>query len=216
VYFSIVTNGTLLTDRISDFLKKNNFFVKISIDGDAESQNANRVFVSGAPTYDLVIASIKRFLEYDRFYISLTVPLNNLAFLFKNYIHLTNSGIKNVKIQASIHESWKISDIELLSNEIKQIVDYFDENKLGSNGHKLQINRLDDSCYDSFTKMINLRPNGDIYICHTCSIYSKINKYFLLGNVYSLTSESLSENYWKKLSNFVEQKNVLNKLINQK
>ena len=44
--FSITTNATLLTKEIADFLITNEFRLAISLDGDKESNDRNRKFVS--------------------------------------------------------------------------------------------------------------------------------------------------------------------------
>lgn len=59
--YNITTNGTLLDDKIGDFLVKNNFAVLISLDGDKETQDRNRVFANGGGTFDVVIKNLRSF-----------------------------------------------------------------------------------------------------------------------------------------------------------
>lgn len=65
IIYSITTNATLLNDKIIDYLREKNFNVMISIDGPQEVQDANRKFINGAGSYDVVIKNIRRLYEKD-------------------------------------------------------------------------------------------------------------------------------------------------------
>lgn len=58
--FSITTNGLLLINKeIADFLKENEFWIVVSIDGTKSNHDRYRVTRSGAPTYDCLIDIIE-------------------------------------------------------------------------------------------------------------------------------------------------------------
>jgi len=48
---NMVTNGSLITDKIAQTLKRHNVQVSISIDGDAFATNTSRVYADGSPVY---------------------------------------------------------------------------------------------------------------------------------------------------------------------
>jgi len=54
ISFSVTTNGTLLTPRISDFLVKHSFSVMLSLDGDKDNNDQYRRFINGSGSYDVV------------------------------------------------------------------------------------------------------------------------------------------------------------------
>jgi len=56
--FGLTTNGSLLTDRVVDFLAAHRFETHISIDGPAEVHDRYRVDVRGRKTFDLVWKNI--------------------------------------------------------------------------------------------------------------------------------------------------------------
>lgn len=58
--FGITTNGTLLDDRAIKILCDNDFVIMISLDGDQENHDRNRVFKSGKGSYDVVMKNYKR------------------------------------------------------------------------------------------------------------------------------------------------------------
>lgn len=59
ISYSIVTNLSLMTDEILDFLIKYKINISTSLDGDKELHNLNRAFQNGADTFDTVIKQIK-------------------------------------------------------------------------------------------------------------------------------------------------------------
>ena len=54
VHYNIVSNLTLLTDEIINFLQIYNFGISTSLDGSKEIHDNNRVFINGKGTYDIV------------------------------------------------------------------------------------------------------------------------------------------------------------------
>ncbi|MEF9959806.1 MAG: radical SAM protein [Niameybacter sp.] len=54
--FSMTTNGTLINDKIEEYIRENNIFVQISIDGRKEVNDINRFNSSGEGIFDKVIA----------------------------------------------------------------------------------------------------------------------------------------------------------------
>lgn len=56
--FHMTTNGSLLTEKVVPFLVEHNFHLLISIDGQKESHDKNRVFKNGMGTYDTIIENI--------------------------------------------------------------------------------------------------------------------------------------------------------------
>lgn len=57
--FTITTNGILLADKdICDFLRKNNFWICVSIDGYKEHHDKNRLSIDGEKTYEKIIKNI--------------------------------------------------------------------------------------------------------------------------------------------------------------
>lgn len=58
IYFSIQTNGTMLDEAWAKFLKKEQFLVGISIDGNAFLHNMHRVDAEGNGSYDKVMQGL--------------------------------------------------------------------------------------------------------------------------------------------------------------
>ena len=80
--FSLTTNGTLLTDDVLHFLVEHQFCILISIDGDKQSHDQNRIFrETGAGSFDVIEQNINRFIElypkYDKRGIITTLTADN-------------------------------------------------------------------------------------------------------------------------------------------
>ena len=72
--FTLTTNGVLLTDEVSDFLTKHDFSIIVSLDGNKENHDRNRVGPDGKGSFDKVFANLQRFRQnhsdYNRLAIS--------------------------------------------------------------------------------------------------------------------------------------------------
>ena len=66
VEFSLTTNGTLLSEKIVEFLSEHKIGVTVSIDGDRELNDRMRVFHDGRGSYDIMVPKIKMLLQRHR------------------------------------------------------------------------------------------------------------------------------------------------------
>ncbi len=63
VYFTLTTNGTLLTEEIDEFLVDNEFGVMVSLDGEEEAHDRYRRDLGGNGTHDVITTNVRRLLE---------------------------------------------------------------------------------------------------------------------------------------------------------
>lgn len=59
ITFGMTTNGTLLKGDIADYLNEHGFQVGISLDGNKEEHDANRVFVNGKGSFDVIMENVR-------------------------------------------------------------------------------------------------------------------------------------------------------------
>ena len=86
IKWSMQSNGTLLTDKYIDILKKHNVSVGISLDGLKEQHDRYRKFKNGNPTFDIIINNIKKLQENDiRCGTLITITDNNVDSLIEIY-----------------------------------------------------------------------------------------------------------------------------------
>jgi len=60
IYYTITTNGTLLSDENIAFIKKNNIGLCISIDGDQENHDRNRIYPDSSGSHAIIMDNIKK------------------------------------------------------------------------------------------------------------------------------------------------------------
>ncbi|WP_194191476.1 radical SAM protein [Clostridium chrysemydis] len=63
IIYNITTNGLLLNDEIIDFLVENKFAITLSIDGDKENHDRNRVRLNGEGSHDQIMKNYKNLKE---------------------------------------------------------------------------------------------------------------------------------------------------------
>lgn len=64
--FSLTTNATIFNEEILAFLLENEFAIKVSIDGDREVNDINRVDCSGDSVYDKILANLVYLKEFEQ------------------------------------------------------------------------------------------------------------------------------------------------------
>ena len=101
VYYSLQTNGTLLTDSLCEYLKEHNFLVGISLDGPRTLHDANRVFSNEKGSFDRVKQGIALLRKYD-------VSFNILAVL----THLTAEYMGKLKV---FFENYGLDDLQFIT-----------------------------------------------------------------------------------------------------
>lgn len=65
VFFTLTTNGLLLTPEIVEFFKKYGVGVAVSLDGPKQVHDQNRVLAGGGSTFDKVMQGIELLRKYD-------------------------------------------------------------------------------------------------------------------------------------------------------
>ena len=65
IKYQIITNGSLLTKEVLEFLNKNRIFVQINIDGTRNFHDYLRHYKEGQPSYSIILKNLKEFCNYD-------------------------------------------------------------------------------------------------------------------------------------------------------
>lgn len=63
VSFHISTNGVVMEGEVMDYLVANNFSIAVSLDGNKDNHNRNRIFANSEGSFNRVIANIERFCK---------------------------------------------------------------------------------------------------------------------------------------------------------
>lgn len=124
--YHITTNGILLDEEIIDFFIENQFLVSISIDGDRETHNLNRLSVDGRDVYDRIILNMKKMKERDLDYsVRMTVTSNNAALLYHNIMYFHKLGVKKYHIGLDYVGEWSSEQYKVLDDQIGKLERFY-------------------------------------------------------------------------------------------
>lgn len=142
--FALATNGTLLTEKIADFIKAENISVMVSLDGNKETNDTMRVFSNGHGTYDFIERKI-RLLEVKgiNYQIAVTLDKHNVHNLLPTVEYILNNfRVKTV----NLNYPYNLNNMDL-----KQLINaIMDVNKKLIEKYRL----LTGEFYDNFIKTI--------------------------------------------------------------
>ena len=207
---SIVTNGTLLDEKLVKFLSENLIGVGLSLDGPKPINDKNRVFKnSQLSVYDVVERNIELMNEHSiRYSLSATVSKDVIENKEQVFSWLKNSDIKNVFWNILHFSSYTDSWGDFYENMADFMIESYDkllEYKIGEgklNEHlDLFINNhfRFHSCGAVGLNQITIQPNGNICICQGDSRTDDHTVGNILRDNISHVVQNETENYWKKL-----------------
>jgi uncharacterized protein len=195
ISLSVTSNGTLLTDSIFEFFKKENIELCISIDGPAHIHDLNRVYVDGRGSFEDVIKKLRRAVrELGSIQVNAVYGPITLEFLPETVSFFTQLGVSVIHLNPNIRASWQDEKISELGETYLKIADQYIGNY--RNGNEIAINLIDskiivflkggydasDRCGMAETEW-GFAPSGNIYPCERF-IGEDDNSAFCFGNVH--------------------------------
>ncbi|MDD4907547.1 MAG: radical SAM protein [Candidatus Omnitrophica bacterium] len=108
VSFYMVTNLIALTDEIADFLKKEDFFLELSVDGEERFHNLYKVGKDRRlNAYRATVLSLRSiFSRKINNYAVMVVSPPVVKYLGRNFYHLLKLGFRNIGINYALGLSW--------------------------------------------------------------------------------------------------------------
>lgn len=196
IRFSVTTNGTILTQEIIDFLKENNFYLCISIDGPEHIHNRNRCHENGEGSFVHVIENVQKVqsqlknLQVNAVYGPETIDETREVLSF-----LIQLGIPVIHLNMDIFTSWPESSHSRFLKSYLQVANCYVESY--ENGQEIGINLIDskvclflkggyaaeDICGMGETDWA-FAPSGNIYPCARLIGEDKDSP-FNLGNIHT-------------------------------
>lgn len=127
--YNITTNGYLLNDQISQFLVEKDFAILVSLDGDENEQNRNRVNIEGNATFDKVIYNVRRFKEtypeYVKFSISACYDWKTDLIKVKDFFEREKLNVTKFSPidsrNTSYYEQFTTEDMRKYDNQLVQL-----------------------------------------------------------------------------------------------
>ncbi len=195
---SMSTNGLLYSSKkVQRFIAKNsqNISIGISIDGNKEKHNLQRVYSDGSGSYYDVEKNVKLWLEqYPNASTKVTIGHEDLPYLADSIIHLWKMGIKEVPANVVFEDAWQQGDSELFEKQLIILADYIIEHRLWKAynttlfSDRIGFKQSDDVWDRNFCgtgKSFTVDSEGKIYPCVRYLGYSLQNKESIeFGNIY--------------------------------
>lgn len=208
ISFSIVTNGTLITDEIASFLVEHNIGIGLSIDGPKKINDKNRVFKSnGQSVYNRILQSIEVLKKHGcSFGLSMTMSPEFIKHKEEIIPWLKKMNVGNIFTNfyqhSEYHDWWKIHSIE----SARFITDSFEElANLGIiNGRPArQIECLISGkmkfsdCAGVGLNQFLIKPDGEVRVCQ-CDYRSDDNHigYISDGSIEEIMEKANSLKRW--------------------
>lgn len=138
--YCITTNAILINDEIIDFFIENNFSLKVSIDGDRETNDLNRKTIIDTGSYDTIVSKMPLLRKYEKMtnkYVQVTnvVTKNNYKEYYNSLVHLTKDlGFKFIDTAIDVYSPWSYEEYQVLETLICKSFDYFIDSKRNGEG----------------------------------------------------------------------------------
>ncbi|WP_440871052.1 radical SAM protein [Thermodesulfovibrio yellowstonii] len=179
-YYSITTNGTLLTKDVFDYLKDNNVSIMLSIDGTEELHNKNRPYKDGRPSWQDIINNISKIPDigyYIMARVTVTSTKPTLLDIFNNMRSLGFIDVALVEICPNSGEMPVLPSelIPTLKSQYLELAEYLIEAEtdpyhnglkcLSVNMQALRERKRSFYCCSTGISSLYLTPDGDFYPC---------------------------------------------------
>lgn len=193
----IATNGILYNSVkvqkfISDF--HNVLNITISIDGNKEKNDFNRIFPNGNGSYDIIIDNVKLWIkQFPKALTRITVSSGDLPYIEESVKFLIGIGLKRFDISVISEDVWKENDDTILECQLIKIADYLlaynleDDIYISSFEYNIgQPQIIDEAAKPCGGMTLAIDCNGTIYNCLRFAKFAlKKAKERTLGNIHT-------------------------------
>lgn len=181
--FSFTTNATIMNSEILNFLAANNFSVKISIDGDENVNDLNRVDQSGHGSYEKILSNLHYFREFEQkigrpVQVTNVITGNNYRKYYETLVYLTREiGFKMIDTAIDLGYHWNDEEIEVIAGNIRESFDCFVEAASRNQGFRwefaekiVHFKKDRKKFYSCGAGIVSsyVRTDGGIYACPGC------------------------------------------------
>lgn len=145
IKYGMTTNGTIWNMEIEDFFRKykDSFsgYISISLDGDGETHDKNRVYSNNIGSFDIALDTSKKLKSiFDWLRCRVTVAPNTVERLFENIKYLVDLGFKQIPIAFDLFsEEWNENHINIIEDQYKKTLEFWKESNLD-----IEISVVDD------------------------------------------------------------------------
>ncbi|MBW2977575.1 radical SAM protein [Candidatus Woesearchaeota archaeon] len=122
--YELTTNGILLDKRKIDFLKKNNFELRVSIDGDKKTQLSGRGKNAGKV--------LEKLNEKDKEYVIVNIVISpkNVNKFYDNFKFLYSKGFRKFNLLPALFNDWSARKITEFKRQLTKIIPFVKEKRI--------------------------------------------------------------------------------------
>lgn len=212
--FTVNTNGTLLTDDIISYLKREKFSVALSLDGPRNKQDLSRKTIDGQGSFKYIAPYIPALVEMNAAVLMVITPRHVKGFsdavkwVFKQ-------GFTSVGTSPDFDGKWTVADFDALVLEYEKLARFWYTSKLLGRGFYLSTiqdkismalldrRQKDYTCFISSDAIV-VATNGNVFPCSRF-ISSKKNAPYVMGNVLDEQSGVYKRMLPKTISDFIRK-----------
>lgn len=167
VDYLMTTNGTIMNDKILNFLAKNKFLIAFSLDGDVNNHNRNRVTIAGDETHEIIVNQIIKYWELLQKYGN-SDQIINITCCYDNYSDMEKISDFFEKFRL------KVPNLNVIYNKVYDVdTEYYMycekiyKNLLtNSNNYEQSIKKLFKKHYTNNTKYIIPKSVKSLFISY--------------------------------------------------
>jgi uncharacterized protein len=131
VVLSVISNGTLYSDEIADYLEREQIHLCVSCDGPPEIQDRARRYLSGRPTSAVVERNIKRAAErFPDLRVNAVYRPDTVQGLARTVEYLASLGVTQIHLNPDYSAGWSAADAAALPGWYAQVGELYSRYRL--------------------------------------------------------------------------------------
>ena len=157
----ITTNGLLYNNsEVQNFIEryKDHLSISISIDGNKEKNDENRIYSNGKGSYNDIIENVHLWMnQFPNEGTKMTISHNDVPYVYESLKYLIDLGIKKIDVNPVVEDVWVDGDEKIFQEQMIRFADFIIENDLWK---ELDISVFDDFIGHSLPAEQKLSPCG--------------------------------------------------------
>jgi uncharacterized protein len=191
-FFSIVTNGTLLTDPVLDYFRSEDFHIVLSVDGPPAVQDRHRLLPDGSGSFAHIEPSIDRLTsEFPDTIALMTVTPETVPSMARSCEYLVNRGFKRLSFSYAFTETWTAESEQEYLDQLERIVDLWatrlaEDRRVAILPVELALRHLltgQTVPCAAANRMVAVGIDGTLYPCHRFCGFYDLRSAYAMGDV---------------------------------
>lgn len=192
VKYYVTTNGSLIDEQFTRFIKENHFSVRLSFDGNKKTHDLNRIAKDSTSHYEEILGNIMKVKECGLPYsVRMTITQNTIPYMYENICFLHEQGLDNINMIMDVNLKLTESLFHQFKKQVDLITEYYiHEYEMG---RKFSLDQFDGKllnilcdngnkfcmCNAGFGNF-KIMPDGSIYPCG----FLTYDEQFAIGSIY--------------------------------